>query len=68
MQVRLKTYQRNMKDFVTGKILIFLVLQTCLKRIRLDLPILSEEFTSNEGMLVMLLVQWFKNVSSHLTN
>lgn len=57
-----------MKDFVTGKILIFLVLQTCLKRIRLDLPILSEDFTSNEGMLVMLLVQWFKNVSSHLTN
>lgn len=57
-----------MKDFVTGEMLISLVLQTCLKRIRLDLPILSEDFTGNEGMLVTLLVQWFKNFSSPLTN
>lgn len=31
--------------------LVFPHLQTCLKRIRLDLPILHEDFTANEGML-----------------
>lgn len=30
-------------------------LQTCLKRIRLDLPIVHEDFKNNEGMLSLLL-------------
>ncbi|EOB04324.1 TIMELESS-interacting protein, partial [Anas platyrhynchos] len=36
------------KEVQACEMLISLVLQTCLKRIRLDLPILSEDFTGNE--------------------